>query len=644
MSQENDSFDLYINEAILNINALEELFYHVEADKKFDEQQIAEAFRLVHTLKGSSAMMQLSPLEHSSHALENTLARIRDAGGISISGENKVILDACFLYSQYFLDQIERLKTGNQVGSSIELDEKLAALLEKSGTDKNAVSKPKPAADYDKIDPEILKNGLHFKLKIKVCAMPHLRASLIIRAALPMLEKFATRPADLKNCADWAKEITIDGFELFAIPKNGIKKEALIERLSAQPFFESCEECANSIPQAKNNDRMLHIPQAKINTLITMIGELISAESSLEEILFQNGKPNAAAELQLSTLNKYLLETQGLAAEIGMFELGVVFNQMRRLIHSMVGTSGKQIRTEIFGAELLADSGIIDIISDAMIHIVRNAVDHGIEEPKDRLAANKSEVGTITILAQKQNNCIVASVSDDGAGIDPEAIKKKAIKAGLLKDKDAELTDKELFRILASPGFSTNKIVTQYSGRGVGLDTAVKRVKDVGGDMWMVSKRGAGTTFYLQIPTTLSTVKGLEIIIDNEHMIVPVDNIVHIGRLPDGSTKQNKAVFNNEEYEKISFINYDFQMSSHSRLIYFKFDGGNFYLRVDRTRRVKDYFAKPLPEYVFDVLNSRCAYSGCIIRNDSRVLGILDVGRLASQNQELLKGENNESI
>ena len=212
-------------------------------------------------------------------------------------------------------------------------------------------------------------------------------------------------------------------------------------------------------------------------------------------------------------------------------QVGAVFQRMPRLVRELAAKTGKKARLEMVGENTEVDRSIIERLGDPLTHIIRNAVDHGIETPETRAAAGKHEEGTVRLAAEHRGGRIVIEVSDDGAGINPERVLKKARDRGLVA-ADASLTEDEINNLIFMPGFSTAESISDISGRGVGMDVVRRNIQDLGGRINVKSERGRGMTIQLALPLTLAVMDGMVIRVGRETYVMPMSSIVECLRPP----------------------------------------------------------------------------------------------------------------
>jgi two-component system, chemotaxis family, sensor kinase CheA len=275
----------------------------------------------------------------------------------------------------------------------------------------------------------------------------------------------------------------------------------------------------------------------KIDRVVNMVGELVIAQAMLGQIV--QGLPEEVAGRLAQMLEEVVFHTRELKDSVMSMRaapVGSVFQRMPRLIRELAAKTGKKVRLETFGENTEVDRSIIERLSDPLTHIIRNSVDHGIESPADRLAAGKSEEGTVRLAAEHRGGRIVIEVRDDGAGINAERVLKKAREKGLVSP-DATLTDDEINNLIFLPGFSTAEAISDISGRGVGMDVVRSNIQDIGGRISLKSERGRGMTIQLALPLTLAVMDGMVIKVGRETYVMPMAGIVECLRPARGDVQ-----------------------------------------------------------------------------------------------------------
>jgi two-component system chemotaxis sensor kinase CheA len=287
---------------------------------------------------------------------------------------------------------------------------------------------------------------------------------------------------------------------------------------------ESADSDAKPAEQRKSanaESRLVKVDTSKLDFLVDMVGELVIAQSMVRHDGSLNSSSNPKLQRNLSQLARITGEVQKTAMGMRMVPIGHVFQRSVRLVRDLTRKSGKKAELELVGEDTELDRTIVEDLTDPLMHMIRNAADHGMETPEERVLTGKDPVGKIRLKAFHQAGHIVIEVSDDGRGMDREKLLNKARQRGLLTDGSA-LSDKEVFNLIFEPGFSTAEKVTDISGRGVGMDVVRKQIQKMRGRVDINSRLGQGTTFYLKLPLTLAIIDGLVVGVGQHRYIVPI--------------------------------------------------------------------------------------------------------------------------
>lgn len=258
-----------------------------------------------------------------------------------------------------------------------------------------------------------------------------------------------------------------------------------------------------------------------LDRLVDLVGELIIAKMRLENLFNSNDR------IALTQFDRLISELQFHVMKLRLVPLSMIFNRLPRLVRDTASRLGKEVRLEIEGSEIEIDRSIMQAISDPLVHIIRNAIDHGIEMPEERLRNGKDRVGLVRVIASRMGERISISINDDGKGIDVDALKAKAVEKGLIIKEEADaMSDEDALKLLGTPGLSTAKQVTDISGRGVGMDVVFKQVSRFGGYVSIKSSKGLGTSIAINIPLNVSIISALMVYVNEERYIIPSPNVV----------------------------------------------------------------------------------------------------------------------
>jgi len=289
----------------------------------------------------------------------------------------------------------------------------------------------------------------------------------------------------------------------------------------------------------KNDAAMasIRVSTDKVDSLINLVGELVITQSMLSQ-LGENFEPGRLAQLidGLEQLERNTRELQEGIMRIRMLPISFAFNRFPRLVHDLSAKMGKQVELQLSGEQTELDKTVMEKIGDPLVHLVRNSLDHGLETPDKRLAAGKPETGLLHLNAYHQGGNIVIEISDDGAGLNEEKILQKAIEKGLVPAGEPLSADK-IHELIFMPGFSTADVVSDVSGRGVGMDVVRKNINSLGGSVEVVSERGVGSTFTIRLPLTLAIMDGQTIQVGDQKYIIPLISIIESVEIKPGTVK-----------------------------------------------------------------------------------------------------------
>lgn len=303
-------------------------------------------------------------------------------------------------------------------------------------------------------------------------------------------------------------------------PKEKKKTSEKVDNTPKQTNNKSTKPAQKFAPIQKKDIR---VETTKIDRLFDLVGELITIESMVTNNPEIKKLNIPSFNKSAGMLNKITRELQEVTMSVRMMPLDGLFNKMKRLVRDVTIKMGKKVNFEVSGQDTEMDKNVIDEISDPLVHILRNAIDHGIESPEDRIEAGKDEEGFVKLSARYEGNEILIEVEDNGAGIDRNIILNKAIEKGLVNEEDTEkMSDNDVFNLLFEPGFSTAKQLTDISGRGVGMDVVKKNIEKLRGSIDVDSKLGLGSVFTLRIPLTLAIIEAMIIRIGSSHYALPI--------------------------------------------------------------------------------------------------------------------------
>lgn len=394
------------------------------------------------------------------------------------------------------------------------------------------------------------------------------------------------------------------------------------------------EKEAPSVKQA-----FISVNVSKMDSLMDLIGELVIAEA----VVLQNpdlqvpGLDLSNFQKAASQLQKISGELQDVIMAMRMMPLSNTFQKMKRIVHDVSGKLGKSVELVIIGEDTEVDKNIIEHISDPLMHLIRNSVDHGIEDAEERAASGKPEKGRIVLEAKNEGGKVWISVSDDGKGLNREKIYNKALEQGLIVDPQREYTDKEVYNFITMPGFSTKEQVTEYSGRGVGMDVVMQNIQNIGGSLDIESAEGEGSKMTLKIPLTLAIIDGIILRVGKAKYVVATGNVFEFLRVtsdqmivtPDGS---ESILLRGECYPVIRLKEYyglkeGLDNIEEGIVTIIDHEGKRAALFIDELIGEQEIVVKPIPKYIKKIRG----LSGCTQLGDGSISLILDAGSLIKE-------------
>jgi two-component system chemotaxis sensor kinase CheA len=452
-----------------------------------DSDLLNSIFRAVHTVKGTSSFLGLEQMTELAHNFEDVLNKLR-RGELQVSSDKMDVMFDAYDLMKVLLAQIEERKI-----ERIDMSGILAQL--RAISQGAAVPAAAPAVrPVEAAAPVLADAGMH-EGDEDVELLAAEEAPPVVPAAVPApVPASAAAPAGAAHPPD--------------------------------------------APAAKSVDTTIRVDVARLDSLMNLVGELVLGRNRLTQISYQMNQDHEGVPLTKdltetsSQIDFITTELQMAVMKTRMVPIAKVFNKLPRLVRDLVKESGKDIELVVVGEETELDKTIIEELNDPLIHLMRNACDHGIDPQADRRAAGKPAQGTVTVCAAHEGNHIVISVSDDGRGMDPERLKAKAIEKGMITEAQArELSRSDAFNLIFAPGFSTAAKVTNVSGRGVGMDVVRTNITKLKGIIEIESELGKGSKFIVKLPLTLAIIQALLVEVAKEVFSVPLESVLEVVRI-----------------------------------------------------------------------------------------------------------------
>lgn len=551
---------VFLEEVEEHIERLEENLVQLEKSPE-DESLVQAIFRSFHTIKGSSSSMGFQKMMELAHLMENLLDGVRKKT-IAVTPE---LVDTLlrgvdllkFMRNGIALEGKEpEVETG-------EIVKMLQHFLGKREEAKEEKVQEAPPGEAEKV----LKEEREYTVRVFLaldCSMKGVRAYLVInRLQESGIDVVSTSP----TLADLESERFGQSFDVLVrseLPPEEIQKivESVAEvekaevivhtrevpREEAEKEGKEKEERTRTLSQEKKRitgglKKTVRVDVERLDALMNLVGELVIDRARLEDIIRKLQESREFAHLRTlladttTHIGRVTNELQMEIMKARMLPLAEVFNRFPRMVRDLARNFGKEIDFVIEGEDTELDRSLIEEITDPLIHLLRNAVDHGIEPPEERERIGKPPRGRILLKAYQEENSVVILVQDDGRGIDVEKIRKKALALGLATQEElARMSDREAIEFIFYSGFSTNEKVTDVSGRGVGMDIVRRNIERVNGQVHVESEKGKGTTFFLRLPLTLAIIRALLVRVNGAIYSIPLADVVEIEKIEKKNT------------------------------------------------------------------------------------------------------------
>ena len=680
---------------------LDEILLRCEQASDFDSDSIDEIFRIMHTIKGSSAMMQFDSMATVTHKMEDLFYYVREHG---ISSEyNEPLTDLMFKSSDFLKTEVEKIENNEPLITDIgSLEEEINSFLKKiSGKvpeDPGAAVQAQPAAPAEQPAAEPVAasipeapvpapavppvqawqpaaDGEEYLYPVRVffeeeTEMVHLRAMLLVHAIAETGVPVRSVPEHLDSDSTAADVIGREGLlvlfrtkeemesslksiENFVYTKNYTVLSPLTQQKEQAKNIQEEKTAASSEPAANNGNgnhlavkqNLINVNLSKLDNLMDLVGEIVITESmvtSSHSVQTDDSGVDNSYTKASRQLRKLTDELQEIVMSIRMVPISGVFQKMRRIVRDMSKNLDKDAVLVLVGEDTEVDKSIVDNINDPIMHVVRNSMDHGLEDKQTRIANGKPAKGTITLTAQNTGGEILISIEDDGQGINREAVLAKAKRQGMLKKSEKEYSNREVYNFLLMPGFSTNEVVTEYSGRGVGMDVVKKNVEKVGGDVTISSEPGKGTKVLFKIPLTLAIVNGMKVSVGDTMFIVPTNNIKQLVKVTSDQvlydTSGNEIITMRNQYYPLIRLHSVFGLEPRAKTL-----EDSIVVQVESHEKVyciladdllgeQQVVVKGLPAYLNQFNIKDTGISGGAVLGDGSISLILDVVNLYNNN------------
>lgn len=669
---------MFLEESMDNLQTLNEALLDLEQEPD-NIDKVNEIFRVAHTIKGMAATMGFSNIAELTHKMEDVLSKFRE-GKLQVSRNVVTVLFEC-------LDTLERMVSNIEEGNDEEVEiENIMKSLENVGNEKisinkqeemteehdtnkgNEVSKDSINIALNEYDLSVLRqakqngfNGVNVEITLREdTLLKSARAFLIVQELETQGEILKSFPSteDIENeqfdtelifvlittkSKEEIEEITNNISEVRKVVTSYVSIEDIHQDEKSTVQDEIVSELekihikdnisSNKIEKQdkkKDNNKKAHqsvrVDLQRIDKLMNMVSELVIYRTRLEQIVIDDKSQELIETLE--QVERTTSDLQDLVMKIRMLPLEVVFNRFPRMIRDLSVELKKEINFIIEGSETELDRTVIDEIGEPLIHLLRNAADHGIETKEERITKGKDPVGTIRLVAYQEGTKALIKVTDDGAGINLEKVKAKAEKVGINTDG---LSDNDIRNLIFAQGFSTNTVVTDISGRGVGMDVVKTKISSLGGTVDVVSEEGKGSSFIIKLPLTLQIIQALLVKVGNETLAISlgfIDRVIDYKEENVKKTNGEEVIVYRDSIIPLIRLNdrlgIENKESKKKFIIIVKVGEKTVGLLVDSLFGQQEIVIKPLGK----TLKSLKEYIGATILGNGLVTLILDVAAL----------------
>lgn len=671
---------MFLEESMDNLQTLNESLLELEQNPE-DIDRINAIFRVAHTIKGMAATMGFTDVAELTHKMEDVLSEFRD-GELKVTQEVVTVLFDCLDTLEKMINNIE--DENDEPVDIQEIMDRLIKLAAAHGKNVDEVIKEDEAKHDEKSSSNVTsglielneydisvieqakeKDFLAYNIVVDISEntlLKSARAFLIVKdledngeiiKSIPNTEaieneefefelKFVylsqNSKEDIKTMLEGISEVVGVNIEEVDIKKEEEKKEEIkpkeIQTEAPKKAEESKKEApkkaeatkAPAKPKAKKAHQSVRVDLERIDKLMNMVSEIVIYRTRLEQIVLDNKSQELSETLE--QIGRTTSELQDLVMKIRMLPLETVFNRFPRMIRDISVELNKEINFVIEGAETELDRTVIDEIGEPLIHLLRNAADHGIESKEERIAAGKNPVGTVKLIAYQEGTKALIKVVDDGAGINVAKVKAKAEKMGIPTEG---LSDNDIKNLIFAQGFSTNEVVTDISGRGVGMDVVKTKIAALGGTVDLVSEEGKGSSFIIRLPLTLQIIQALLVKVGTETLAISlgfIDRVIDYNEDKIKSTNGKEVIIYRDKVIPLLRLNerLDIEVAESNKkyVIIVNVGDKTVGLLVDSLLGQQEIVIKELGNTLKDLDE----YIGATILGNGLVTLILDVGAI----------------
>ncbi|POB13825.1 MULTISPECIES: chemotaxis protein CheA [unclassified Halobacteriovorax] len=551
-----DEFELelkmdFLEEAVQLLEDCEESFLELESGVDNTDEHIDKIFRLAHNLKGTSRAVEFSDVAEFTHEMEELILKVKK-GEVDICAD---VIDVFLKCSDHLNNMISTLR--DDIEAKFNSDEIIQLIKDVSSADVEhndlRISNIPDEAEFEASAQEEDEDTYHqeveedfedeelqgildneepvsFDEEVVADARPSQSDMsdldrLLYGESFDTTEEVKPVEAPVSSTPNDLDTLMSETAPKDPVVDNVVSLDSAAKKEEKKPSSAPAAKVQAAAPKkAAKPEETIRIGISRVEKLNNYVGELVILQTVLSEC--NDLVADEHVRKSVSHLSKITKEIQDISMKMRMVPLKTTFSKLQRIVRDTSKALGKKVNLTIVGEETEVDKNILEQLSDPLVHIVRNAVDHGLEKSvEDRKAVGKSDAGEIQIKAYHEGNSLVIEVVDDGKGIDPEIIKSKAIEKGVIKNAD-KLSDQDAINLIFAPGFSTKEAVSEISGRGVGMDVVKKNIQDISGAVEVKSEVGSGSAFRIKLPLTMAIIEGMVTRVSEENYVVPL-NLIH---------------------------------------------------------------------------------------------------------------------
>ncbi|RMH36232.1 MAG: chemotaxis protein CheA [Nitrospirae bacterium] len=625
----------FLSESTEMLEALDRYFVHLESDPG-NIELLNEIFRCIHSMKGSAGFLGFTRLVEVTHQAENVLNKLRQGEMVVSQSVIDIILESVDCVKALYAAIRE---TGED--SRVEVDsvvQKLTLTLEAAQDLASAPSRVPPTDSVpDPVSPTSASSD-----SATVCVSAAPPASAQTESASATIERSSPMhaPASQEAPTD-GSPATADDASASSLPQPGLA--GMLEKLKAATARTAEAAQQKAKPSGTREDELtVRVETRRLDHVMNLVGELVLNRNRLMKLGYgleaqhENDPVIRELGLTLAQLNLVTTDLQLAVMKTRMVPVRKVFARFPRLVRDLASKLKKQVRLEVVGEETEVDKSVADELIDPLVHLVRNAMDHGLETPVERAAQGKGPEGLIRLTAAQEGNSIVIRVEDDGRGLQVEKIKAKALAKGLVTEGDvASMSPREIMNVIFLPGFSTADQVSDVSGRGVGMDVVRTNISRMNGSIELDSQPGLGSLVTIKLPLTVAIIQALMVEVERSTFAIPLASVIEAHKVTNDEIKtiNGQAVLNlRDRILPLLYLAEQFHLPHNSEaqecyVVVVAVGERRFGVVVDQLRAQEEVVIKSLGDFLTDVPG----VAGATITGDGKVVLILDMADLVQE-------------